>query len=193
MNIGEVAELSGLPAKTIRYYEDVGFIRPQRDANGYRNFRPVELNKLAFLARARALGFTIENRRALLALWEDKARASADVKRIAHEHLAMIDAKIADLRAMRDTLSDLVTACAGDHRPDCPILQDLAHLPDRGPTNTAPPRSLARQDMRSKGAATINRQSLGTLPRWRSVPCPIRATSPVFLLAGATRLRSGVR
>ena len=125
MNIGEVAGRSGLPAKTIRYYEDIKLIRPARDANGYRAFSENDLHKLTFLSRARALGFTIENCRALLALWEDQSRASADVKRIAGEHLNEIDRKIADLQSMRDTLGDLVRDCAGDGRPDCPILTGL--------------------------------------------------------------------
>jgi Cu(I)-responsive transcriptional regulator len=126
MNIGEAAGRAGLPAKTIRYYEDIGLIRPPRDANGYRAFRETDLHKLAFLARARALGFTIEDCRSLLALYEDETRASADVRRIAHEHLARIDEKLAALHGMRDTLASLVEACAGDSRPGCPILADLA-------------------------------------------------------------------
>ncbi|SIO27097.1 Cu(I)-responsive transcriptional regulator [Rhodovulum sp. ES.010] len=126
MNIGQVAERTGLPAKTIRYYEDIGLILPHRDANGYRRFCETDLHNLAFLARARSLGFTIEECRALLALYADKGRASADVKRIARDHLAQIDAKIGELRAMRATLSELVESCAGDDRPDCPILKGLA-------------------------------------------------------------------
>ena len=126
MNIGQVAKSSGIPVKTIRYYEEIGFIRPDRDANGYRNFDDRDLHKLAFIGRARSLGFTIEECRALLALYEDQSRASADVKRLAMDHLKDIDAKIAALKSMRDTLSDLVTSCAGDERPDCPILNDLA-------------------------------------------------------------------
>mgnify|MGYP001028554828 CR=1 FL=1 len=129
MNIGEVAKQSGLPAKTIRYYEDIGLIKPMRDANGYRAFQMPDLHKLSFLARARALGFTIENCRTLLELYEDDSRASADVKKIAQQHLHQIDAKIADLKAMRDTLGDLIHACAGDKRPDCPILSNLGQLP----------------------------------------------------------------
>ncbi|TDT73818.1 Cu(I)-responsive transcriptional regulator [Litoreibacter halocynthiae] len=125
MNIGEVAERAGLPAKTIRYYEDIKLIRPARDGNGYRAFSETDLHKLTFLSRARALGFTIENCRALLALWEDQSRASSDVKRIAGEHLDEIDRKIADLQSMRDTLGELVRDCAGDGRPDCPILTGL--------------------------------------------------------------------
>ena len=126
MNIGDVARRSGLPAKTIRYYEDIGLVRPARDPNGYRRFAERDLHKLAFLGRARALGFSIEECRTLLALYEDQGRASADVKRIAEDHLARIDEKIAELRSMRETLAHLVHACAGDDRPDCPILKDLA-------------------------------------------------------------------
>ena len=125
MNIGDVSTRSGLPAKTIRYYEDIGLVTPPRDANGYRAFRDADLHKLTFLARSRALGFSIEDCRALLALWEDQSRASADVRAIAQGHLSEIDRKIADLQAMRATLSDLVRDCAGDARPDCPILNRL--------------------------------------------------------------------
>jgi len=86
MNIGEVSQRTGLPPKTIRYYEDIGLVKPLRDANGYRAFRESEMHKLAFLGRARTLGFSIEDCRNLLALWEDKNRASADVRAIAHRH-----------------------------------------------------------------------------------------------------------
>ena len=126
MNIGEVAERSGLPPKTIRYYEDIGLIRPRRSANGYRAFQDSDLHKLAFLGRARALGFSIEDCRTLLGLYEDESRESAQVKSVAQDHLAAIDDKIAQLQTMRDTLSHLVEACQGDHRPDCPILSDLS-------------------------------------------------------------------
>ncbi|UWQ90575.1 Cu(I)-responsive transcriptional regulator [Aliisedimentitalea scapharcae] len=126
MNIGDVSARSGLPAKTIRYYEDIGLIKPHRSANGYRRFRDSDLHKLAFLGRARALGFSIEDCRTLMALYEDETRASADVKRLAKEHLSRIETKIADLQSMRDTLTELVDCCAGDNRPDCPILKDLS-------------------------------------------------------------------
>jgi MerR family copper efflux transcriptional regulator len=125
MNIGEVAEKVGLPAKTIRYYEDIGLVTPRRDTNGYRSFRDTDMHKLAFLGRSRALGFTIEDCRNLLALWDDQDRASADVRAIATEHLTRIEQKIADLEDIRDTLSHLVRECAGDQRPNCPILQKL--------------------------------------------------------------------
>ncbi|MBY6048199.1 Cu(I)-responsive transcriptional regulator [Vannielia litorea] len=125
MNISEAATRAGLPPKTIRYYEDIGLITPDRGTNGYRSFSETHIHKLHFLARARGLGFSVEDCRTLLALYEDSGRASADVKAVAQEHLAQIEAKIAELTAMRDTLTDLVHACAGDHRPDCPILKGL--------------------------------------------------------------------
>ena len=137
MNISEASRRAGLPAKTIRYYEEIGLIRPLRDANGYRAFRPRDLHALAFLGRARSLGFSIEDCRTLLHLYEDRARASSDVKDVARAHLARIDAKLAALQAMRATLTDLVEACAGDSRPDCPILRglspDTTALPLRDP------------------------------------------------------------
>lgn len=126
MNIGDAARASGLPAKTIRYYEDIGLIRARRDANGYRAFDAGDVHRLAFLNRARGLGFSIEDCRALLGLYADQGRASEDVKRLAAEHLSRIDARIAELQSMRATVAGLVSACAGDHRPDCPILSDLA-------------------------------------------------------------------
>ena len=123
MNISEAAERSGLPPKTIRYYEDIGLVTPPRDANGYRAFRDSDAHKLTFLGRARA-GFHHRRLPDLLALWEDTDRASADVQAIA-SHLQEIEDKIADLQAMQATLSDLVRDCAGDDRPDCPILSTL--------------------------------------------------------------------
>ena len=128
MNIKTVSAATGLPAKTIRYYEDVGLVKPAREANGYRVFSPNDVHKLAFLARARSLGFPVESCRSLLALYGDQSRASADVKRIALQHLDEIDRKLAELTAMRETLGELVRCCAGDSRPDCPILSDLAQL-----------------------------------------------------------------
>ncbi|KPP84132.1 MAG: Cu(I)-responsive transcriptional regulator [Rhodobacteraceae bacterium HLUCCA08] len=125
MNIGDVSTRTGLPAKTIRYYEDIGLVTPDRAGNGYRRFSPAHVHKLRFLARARSLGFSIEECRDLLALWEDRARASADVRAIANQHLDRIEAKITELQEMRDTLAGLVRACHGDDRPDCPILRDL--------------------------------------------------------------------
>lgn len=125
MSIAAAAERSAVPPKTIRYYEENGLVRPARSGNGYRTFREADVHKLTFLGRARALGFGIEDCRALLALWEDEARAPAEVRRIATGQLEAIEAKIADLRAMRATLADLVEHCRGDQRPDCPILRSL--------------------------------------------------------------------
>ncbi len=126
MNIGEVAKRSGLPPKTIRYYEDIELIRPMRHDNGYRVFRETDLHKLAFLGRARTLGFSIEDCRILLSLYEDETRESAQVKALAQDHLTAINDKISQLRAMRETLQELVQSCHGDDRPDCPILSDLS-------------------------------------------------------------------
>ena len=130
MKIGDVAEASGLTAKTIRYYEDIGLIRPLRGENGYRDFAEpnirADVHKLKFLARARSLGFSIEECRTLLSLYEDRSRASADVKAVAEAHLRRIDRKIAELDGLRGTLGSLVARCHGDERPDCPILDDLA-------------------------------------------------------------------
>ena len=126
MNISQAAAATGLPAKTIRYYEDIGLIRPTRSANGYRTFDETNVHQLNFLARARALGFSIDNCRSLLTLWQDHDRASADVRRIAAAHLTEIERKIKDLSAMQDTLKDLVRTCEGDNRPDCPILNSLS-------------------------------------------------------------------
>ncbi|MDB6179538.1 Cu(I)-responsive transcriptional regulator [Paracoccus sp. Z330] len=126
MNIGAVSKASGLPDKTIRYYEDIGLIRPARGANGYRDFSQQDLHKLVFLARARSLGFSIEDCRILLSLYEDRSRASADVKALAQEHIRQIEDKVAKLLDMRDSLSELVASCHGDQRPECPILDGLA-------------------------------------------------------------------
>ena len=126
MNIKDAATLSGLPAKTIRYYEEIGLVRPDRGANGYRDFSQSEAHKLAFLGRARSLGFSIEDCRTLLSLYDDRSRASADVKEIAEQHRDRITTKIAELEAMRSTLQTLISHCHGDGRPECPILDDLA-------------------------------------------------------------------
>jgi MerR family transcriptional regulator, copper efflux regulator len=131
MNISEVGKLAGLPPKTIRFYEEIGLITPKRMANGYRVFSPSDLHRLAFLRRARALGFGIEECRALLALYADPTRASAQVKDLARDHLARVDAQLRELTELRATLGALVASCAGDGRPDCPILADLAQ--DEGP------------------------------------------------------------
>ena len=126
MNVGAAARRSGLPAKTIRYYEDIGLISPLRAANGYRDYSNDDIHRLAFLRRARGLGFSIEDCRQLMALYRDKSRASHDVREIARNHVTAIDEKVRELESMRATLQSLIHACHGDHRPDCPILADIA-------------------------------------------------------------------
>lgn len=125
MNIGEVAQTIGLPSKTIRYYEDVGLLHPTRTSNGYRDFSGDDLHKLAFIARARSLGFSVEECRTLLSLYEDRNRSSADVRAIAEKHLESLERKLAELASLKSLLQDLVDRCHGDKRPECPILDDL--------------------------------------------------------------------
>ncbi|MBB3235784.1 Cu(I)-responsive transcriptional regulator [Phyllobacterium endophyticum] len=126
MNIGNASGKSGLPAKTIRYYEDIGLLKPERSENGYRDYSMSDVHKLRFLQRARGLGFSVEECRQLLALYEDKSRASADVKSIARSKLQEIDRKIIELRELQETLKHLVAHCHGDQRPDCPILESIS-------------------------------------------------------------------
>lgn len=127
MNIGEAAAASGVSAKMIRHYERIGLIRESgRTAAGYRQYQPRDVHLLRFVRRARDLGFSLEQIGQLLSLWEDPERASADVKRLAAAHIAELDARIAALSEMRATLVTLAATCRGDHRPDCPILADLA-------------------------------------------------------------------
>ncbi len=126
MNIGQAAERAGLPVKTLRYYEDIGLVAPDRQPNGYRDYGEADVHKLRFLQRARGLGFSIEDCRALLSLYEDRNRASADVKRLALARIDDIDRKVEELKGLRATLDSLARACQGNERPDCPILEDLA-------------------------------------------------------------------
>lgn len=126
MNIGEASNRSGLPAKTIRYYEDIGLLKPGRAGNGYRDYTVNDVHQLRFLQRARGLGFTVEECRQLLSLYQDKSRESAEVKAIAEAKLLEIDRKIAELKGMRSMLRHLVHNCHGDARPDCPIIDELA-------------------------------------------------------------------
>jgi Cu(I)-responsive transcriptional regulator len=127
VNIGQAARSSGVPAKTIRYYEEIGLIGPaQRADNGYRAFSDTDIETLRFISRARSLGFSVKDVGRLLSLYADKHRASADVKAIAQDTIERIDEKIAELQAMRSTLSVLVERCHGDDRPDCPILEGIA-------------------------------------------------------------------
>jgi MerR family gold-responsive transcriptional activator of gol and ges genes len=132
MNIGEAAAASGVSAKMIRHYEETGLIPPAgRTGSGYRTYGPKEVQVLRFVRRARDLGFPMEKVADLLALWRDRDRASADVKRLAEDQIAALEARIREMEAMKATLAHLVHACAGDMRPDCPILEDLGGQPAR--------------------------------------------------------------
>lgn len=130
MTIGQAARRSNVPAKTIRYYEDIGLLsESERAGNGYRVYQERDVDVLRFIKRARDLGFSIEQVTALLALWRDRSRSSAEVKALAEAHVAEVEKKIAELEALRRTLLGLMHDCHGDQRPDCPILDDLAGGP----------------------------------------------------------------
>ena len=130
MTIGAVARRTGVPAKTIRYYEEIALIAPaQRAANGYRIYTESAVSVLRFVRQARALGFSIEHVAELLALWQDSERTSAEVRALATNHIEAVERKIAELESLRHTLLDLVARCHGDDRPDCPILDNLADGP----------------------------------------------------------------
>lgn len=127
MNIGEAAEASGVSAKMIRYYEEIGLIpKAQRTASNYRTYGAETVHSLRFVRRARELGFSLDETDTLLKLWADRSRTSAAVKQVAAGHIAELERKIAGLQDMLATLTHLVHCCEGDDRPDCPILNDLA-------------------------------------------------------------------
>lgn len=129
MNIGNASDQTGLPAKTIRYYEEIGLVKPGRASNGYRDYSDKDLNRLAFLQRARSLGFSIPECRLLLSLYEDENRASADVKALALEKIARVEEKIVELKSLQSTLQTLADHCHGNNRPDCPIIEEIAGKP----------------------------------------------------------------
>lgn len=127
MNIGEASARSGISAKMIRHYETLGLILPAaRNESNYRDFSEKDVNDLRFIRRARLLNFSMEEIGRLLSLWRDGTRPSREVKAMAEKHLEALDARIQEMQAMADTLRHLAHACAGDDRPDCPILEDLA-------------------------------------------------------------------
>ena len=129
LKIGELSQLTGVPAKTIRYYEESGLIaEARRLPNGYRVYSRKEAHMLAFVKRARDLGFSVDEAGRLLALWNNQRRKSEQVRKLAQEHLDEIDKKISELQEMKDTLKHLVHCCHGDERPDCPILDSLAEV-----------------------------------------------------------------
>jgi MerR family transcriptional regulator, copper efflux regulator len=127
MNIGQTAQKTGVSAKMIRYYESIGLIEPPgRTESNYRIYGAEDVHVLRFIKRARTLGFSVDETTALLSLWRDRSRASADVKTIATAHIEALETKIAELQGMVKTLKHLEHCCHGDARPDCPILDDLA-------------------------------------------------------------------
>ena len=127
MNIGQAATASGVSAKMIRHYEENGVIRaPRRTPSNYRSYSENDVHVLRFIKRARALGFSMADIKALLGLWQDRHRSSSAVKRIARTHIEALERKIAELQAMARTLEHLAHHCHGDHRPECPIIEELA-------------------------------------------------------------------
>jgi len=127
MNIGAIAKQADMPTKTVRYYADIGLVTPSgRSSAGYRIYTGVELNKLRFVRSARSFGFTVEECRELLGLYEDRDRSSRDVKRMALQRISEIELKMAELQALHDELSRLARSCRGDDRADCPILSGLS-------------------------------------------------------------------
>ena len=126
MNIGKAAKLSGLTVKTVRYYSDIGLIKPNvNEINGYRDFSEADLAKLQFLAKARKFNFSLDECKELLALYENTARSSREVKILTLEKISEIDLKLVELHLLKDQLSALASACQGDDRPYCPILDAL--------------------------------------------------------------------
>lgn len=127
MNIGQAADASGVTAKMIRYYESIGLIlAASRTDSGYRQYTDRDVQTLRFIKRSRDLGFSIERIKTLLGLWEDRGRKSADVKKLARQYIAELDRDIEKLQTIRNELQNLANSCQGDHRPDCPILDELA-------------------------------------------------------------------
>lgn len=127
MNIGQAATKTGLSAKMIRYYESINLLpTADRSQSGYRQYSAQDLHRLAFIKRSRDLGFSLAEVSQLLALWQDRERASADVKALAAIHINELERKINELSGLRDTLTELMDSCQGNDRPDCPILKDLA-------------------------------------------------------------------
>ncbi|MEZ5652807.1 MAG: Cu(I)-responsive transcriptional regulator [Burkholderiaceae bacterium] len=141
MNIGEASKASGVSAKMIRYYEQSGLIPPAaRSESSYRTYGHSDVHRLRFIRRARDMGFSVAEISNLLGLWNDRSRKSADVKRLAQAHLGQLEQRIESLRQMADTLQTLIDCCAGDKRPDCPILDNLEQADGEGGIAQVPSR-----------------------------------------------------
>jgi Cu(I)-responsive transcriptional regulator len=127
MNIGDASRASGVSIKMVRHYEAIGLLpKAARTEGNYRLYGPNDVHTLRFIKRARDLGFSMDDIRALLGLWQDKSRRSATVKKVVTAHVDALKRKIAELEGMVKTLEHLAHHCHGDHRPECPILDDLA-------------------------------------------------------------------
>ena len=141
MNIGQASKVSGVTTKMIRYYDEIGLVQPaSRTDSNYREYEDREINELRFIKRARSLGFSMAEITQLLSLWRDSGRPSREVKTIADRHVADLDARIVEMKAMADTLRHLAHCCAGDDRPNCPILDDLTQGKEPGPKRSPPRR-----------------------------------------------------
>lgn len=146
MKIGEAAAASGISAKMIRYYEQTGLIpKADRRDTGYRDYSARDVHMLRFIRRARDLGFAVAEINELLNLWRDRSRHSGDVKRVAQTHIESLQERITSLQQMADTLQELVDCCAGDDRPDCPIIAELEEPADMKNLPSAPGLSGLRQ------------------------------------------------
>lgn len=155
MNIGEAAKASKVSAKMIRYYEQIGLIPPaDRTDSGYRAYTQDDVHRLHFIRRARDLGFSVAEITDLLGLWNDKSRQSADVKRLAQEHIAELDRRIESMLQMAETLKALIRWCAGDERPDCPILHTLEQPDD---SDKEPEARTGAVPRRLRGSGTAKR------------------------------------
>jgi MerR family transcriptional regulator, copper efflux regulator len=139
MNISSAADASGVSAKMIRYYEEIGLLKPPaRRTNGYRDYGSREIHELRFIGRARSLGFSMDEIAALTSLWRDQRRPSRDVKAIATTHLTTLETRAAEIQSMIRALQTLVHACHGDQQPECPILDELSKEPKLRSAQSAP-------------------------------------------------------
>ena len=135
MNIGQASKATGVSAKMIRYYEEIGLVpKAARRDSGYRDYGDADIHRLRFIRRARDLGFSVEEITDLLGLWSDRSRASADVKALALGHVEALRQKVVEIQGMITTLEGLAHSCHGDHRPDCPIIEELASSTEAAPT-----------------------------------------------------------